>query len=81
MAFDEWWESDGQYIDPDVSEVPWFDKREALARMSWDAAVLSRLPPPLDLLPCKSFAGSRASHTEPIEIDGIGYCQRCGLIV
>lgn len=37
--FDDWWHRDGQYIDPDTSEVPWFDKRKALARMSFEAAM------------------------------------------
>lgn len=29
--FAKWWEADGQFIDPDSSDVPWFDKRQELA--------------------------------------------------
>ncbi len=28
-AFELWWERDGQYIDPDTSDVPWFDSVSA----------------------------------------------------
>jgi hypothetical protein len=36
-AFDDWWSSDGQYIDPDTSDVPWFDKRRGLAEYAYRA--------------------------------------------
>ena len=38
-AFDEWWSSRGQYLDPDTDDVPWFDKRRGLAEMVWDVAM------------------------------------------
>jgi Lar family restriction alleviation protein len=37
-AFDEWWNRVGQYYDPDTDDVPWFDKRRALAEHAFDAA-------------------------------------------
>lgn len=35
--FDTWWSDDGQYLDPDTSDVPWFDKRRSLAEAAYDA--------------------------------------------
>jgi hypothetical protein len=35
--FDEWWRDEGRWIDPDTEDVPWFDKREALARLAYEA--------------------------------------------
>lgn len=37
-AFDEWWSREGQFLDPDTDDVPWFDKREGLARLAFEAA-------------------------------------------
>jgi hypothetical protein len=37
--FDEWWNREGQYLDPDTSDVPWFDKRRGLAEMAFNAAM------------------------------------------
>lgn len=37
--FDDWWHRDGQYLDPDTDDVPWFDKRKALAQMAFEAAM------------------------------------------
>lgn len=37
MDFEEWWESEGKYIDPDFADVPWFDKRKALAEAAFNA--------------------------------------------
>lgn len=37
LAFDDWWLADGQYIDPDTSDVPWFDKRRGLAEAAFKA--------------------------------------------
>lgn len=37
--FEEWWLRNGQFIDPDTSDVPWFDKRRALAESAFDAAM------------------------------------------
>ena len=36
-TFDDWWAADGQYLDPDTSDVPWFDKRRALAEYAYNA--------------------------------------------
>lgn len=33
--FDDWWEKDGKFYDPDWSDVPWFDKRKDLAEYAW----------------------------------------------
>ena len=38
MTFDTWWRDEGRFIDPDTSDVPWFDKREELAHCAFDAA-------------------------------------------
>lgn len=38
-AFDEWWFREGQFLDPDTDDVPWFDKREGLARLAFEAAM------------------------------------------
>lgn len=37
--FEDWWSRDGKYIDPDTSDVPWFDKRKGLAAQAFDAAM------------------------------------------
>lgn len=34
-AFADWWSKDGQYLDPDTSDVPWFDKRRGLAEAAY----------------------------------------------
>jgi hypothetical protein len=36
--FDEWWQCDGKYFDPDTDDVPWFDKRKELAEYAWHRA-------------------------------------------
>ena len=36
--FDDWWQKDGKFFDPDFSEVPWYDKREQLAEYAWHRA-------------------------------------------
>ena len=33
----EWWKSDGVYIDPDTEDVDWFDKRRELAQIAFIA--------------------------------------------
>ena len=38
-GFDEWWSRDGQFIDPDTSDVPWFDKRRGLAEYAFGAGM------------------------------------------
>ena len=39
MTFNEWWEKDGRYIDPDTSDVDWYDKRKELAGIAFEAAL------------------------------------------
>lgn len=36
--FDEWWNRDGRFYDPDTTDVPWYDKRKALAERAFHAA-------------------------------------------
>ena len=35
--FNEWWRKDGRMYDPDTYDVPWFDKRQALAEYAFAA--------------------------------------------
>lgn len=35
--FENWWRDEGRMIDPDTDDVPWFDKREALANIAYEA--------------------------------------------
>ncbi|HEX3800273.1 MAG TPA: hypothetical protein VH413_16375 [Verrucomicrobiae bacterium] len=37
-AFEEWWNRAGRFYDPDTSDVPWEDKRKALAELAFDTA-------------------------------------------
>lgn len=37
--FEDWWKQEGQCIDPDFSDVPWFDKRKGLAAEAFYAAM------------------------------------------
>lgn len=37
--FEKWWQTEGQFIDPDTDDVPWEDKRRALAEAAFDAAM------------------------------------------
>lgn len=37
-TFEQWWERDGRMIDPDFSEVSWYDKRKGLAEAAFNAA-------------------------------------------
>lgn len=37
--FEDWWHRDGKFIDPDTSDVPWFDKRKGLAERAFIAAM------------------------------------------
>lgn len=39
--FETWWARDGRYIDPDTSDVDWFDKRKELAAIAFAAALKS----------------------------------------
>jgi hypothetical protein len=38
-GFAKWWQEEGRMLDPDTEDVPWFDKREALAELAWNAAM------------------------------------------
>lgn len=37
--FESWWEREGKSFDPDTSDVPWEDKRKALAEKAFDVAM------------------------------------------
>lgn len=37
-AFERWWQDQGRLLDPDYSDVSWFDKRKELCRHAWGAA-------------------------------------------
>ena len=37
IPFEDWWASQGKFIDPDTEDVPWFDKRKGLAEAAYDA--------------------------------------------
>ncbi len=37
VGFDKWWQEEGKMIDPDTEDVPWFDKRQALADLAFEA--------------------------------------------
>jgi hypothetical protein len=39
VGFDKWWQEDGKMIDPDTEDVPWFDKRKALAELAFEAGI------------------------------------------
>ena len=38
-GFEKWWQEQGRSLDPDTEDVPWFDKREALAHIAFDEGV------------------------------------------
>ena len=40
--FEEWWDAEGKYIDPDIDSVPWFDKRKELAGFAYMAGYVKR---------------------------------------
>lgn len=43
--FENWWDREGKYLDPDTDDVSWFDKRKGLAALAFNAAlVLSKAP-------------------------------------
>lgn len=37
-AFEDWWDRIGFNVDPDTSDVPWYDKRKGLAEIAFAAA-------------------------------------------
>lgn len=55
--FESWWASDGRFIDPDTSDVDWFDKRKELAALAFIAA---RKPAPLSHMGQLALGRSRA---------------------
>lgn len=44
--FEEWWRKDGVYLDPDSSEVDWYDKRKELAAYAYLAGFAAGKEPP-----------------------------------
>lgn len=71
MDFDAWWKREGERIDPDTSDVPWFDKRRALAEAAWEAAkgVSSNYVADHELYPQKiTFANGRV-----VKMKGTGH--------
>lgn len=42
MTFDEWWNQEGKYIDPDTEDVSWYDKRKELAEIAFNAGKSSK---------------------------------------
>lgn len=38
-GFEKWWQEQGRSLDPDTEDVPWYDKREALAHIAFDEGV------------------------------------------
>ena len=39
VGFDKWWQEEGKMIDPDTEDVPWFDKRQGLADLAFEAGI------------------------------------------
>lgn len=39
QKFEAWWSTDGRFIDPDTSDVDWFDKRKELAAVAFLAGM------------------------------------------
>ena len=39
VGFDKWWQEEGKMIDPDTEDVPWFDKRQVLADLAFEAGI------------------------------------------
>ena len=39
FGFEKWWQEEGRWLDPDTSDVPWFDKRQGLAEMAFEAGI------------------------------------------
>jgi hypothetical protein len=38
-SFEEWWNKEGRFYDPDTEDVPWFDKRKELAELAFISGV------------------------------------------
>lgn len=39
VGFEKWWQEQGRSLDPDTEDVPWYDKREALAHIAFDEGI------------------------------------------
>jgi hypothetical protein len=39
VGFEKWWQEEGRRLDPDTSDVPWFDKRQGLAELAFEAGI------------------------------------------
>jgi hypothetical protein len=39
VNFEEWWNKEGRFYDPDTEDVPWFDKRKVLAELAFVAGM------------------------------------------
>jgi hypothetical protein len=39
LLFEQWWDEDGRYLDPDTADVSWFDKRKELAGLAFVAGM------------------------------------------
>ena len=39
VGFDKWWQEDGRMLDPDTEDVSWFDKRQVLADLAFEAGI------------------------------------------
>jgi hypothetical protein len=39
VGFDKWWQEEGRMLDPDTADVPWFDKRQGLAELAFEAGI------------------------------------------
>ena len=62
-GFDAWWSADGQYLDPDTSDVPWFDKRRGLAEYAFVAGAASSVWP--DFIAPPKYDNAAEGWTDP----------------
>ncbi len=77
-TFDEWWERDGKFFDPDTDDVPWFDTRKFLAEYAFHRAIAQSRNYTADdaVMPEKvTFANGRvvciADNTQPGVHNGV----------
>lgn len=68
MTFEDWWNKNGKYYDPDTSDISWFDKRKDLAAYAFDAGILTSRQTALPVVLPPPPEGS-------LEI-----CRRCGFV-
>lgn len=55
--FESWWNNSGKSYDPDTSDVPWYDKRKALAREAFMHALSRNQPAIVGYLEAQSTVG------------------------